>query len=101
MGLETNRGHAQFDDKAWNEWMRRDLLLSEKSLIKMEKNLIKEERALEPIAARTEPYPLPRLPNGRLISIKKAGITLLNVRKQLSSVLEQRHDNQARLRQLR
>lgn len=77
--------------------MRSRLLSSEKALLNEEQKLINQQRALEPIAARAEPYPLPRLPNGRLISIKKATATLLSLRTQLSSVVEQRKDTQFKL----
>ncbi len=97
MGLGVNRGLAQLDQRAWNEWAHMRLLAAEKLLLKKEERLTGQARVLEPIAARTEPYPLPRLPNGRLTSVPKANASLLHVRKQLSSVIAQRQGVQARL----
>ncbi|MFA6328185.1 MAG: hypothetical protein WCY41_01950 [Candidatus Micrarchaeia archaeon] len=101
MSLSTNRGYAQLDNGTWNEWMHMKLSSSLDSLIKTEGKLVEKERALAPIAARTEKYPLQRLPNGRFISVTKAKIELSNVRKELSSVIEQRRGVQARLMHLR
>jgi len=99
--FSTHRGVAQFHEEGWNEWARQELLTNEKLLAKEETALAQDERALKAFVKRPAPYPLLRLSNGRLTSLKKAPAQLQSVRKEISFVLEQKKFVQGKLQMLR